>query len=73
MAESFFRSLKKGRIKRKIYATTEEAKSEIFEYIEVFYNHKRRHSRLNQLIPMIFEGYKIETNKRLRYSGKFRV
>lgn len=55
VAESFFSSLKKERIKRKIYATREEAKSEIFEYIEVFYNRKRRHSHLNQLSPMIFE------------------
>lgn len=36
VAESFFSSLKKVRIKRKIYGTREEAKSEIFEYIEVF-------------------------------------
>ena len=41
VAESFFSNLKKERIKRKIYATREEAKSEIFEYIEVFYNRKR--------------------------------
>jgi len=47
VAESFFSSLKKERIRRKIYSTREEAKSEIFEYIEVFYNRKRRHSHLN--------------------------
>ncbi len=55
VVESFFSSLKKERIKRKIYVTREEAKSEIFEYIEVFYNRKRRHSRLSQLSPMMFE------------------
>ena len=55
VAESFFSSLKKERIRRKIYSTREEAKSEIFEYIEVFYNCKRRHSHLNQLSPMVFE------------------
>ena len=55
VAESFFSSLKKERIRRKIYSTREEAKSEIFEYIEVFYNRKRRHSHLNQLSPMVFE------------------
>ena len=55
VAESFFSNLKKERIKRKVYATREEAKSEIFEYIEVFYNRKRRHSHLNQLSPMVFE------------------
>jgi len=47
--------LKKEHIKRKIYVSREEAKSEIFEYIEVFYNRKRRHSYLNQLSPMMFE------------------
>ena len=55
VAESFFSSLKKERIKRKIYVTREEAKSEIFEYIEVFYNRTRRHSYLDQLSPMMFE------------------
>ena len=61
VAESFFSSLKKERIKRKIYATREEAKSEIFEYIEVFYNRKRRHSHLNQMSPMEFEKLQIGT------------
>ena len=55
VAESFFSSLKKERVKRKIYTTREEAKSEVFEYIEVFYNRIRRHSHLNQLSPMMFE------------------
>ena len=59
VAESFFSSLKKERIKRKIYSTREDAKSEIFEYIEVFYNRKRRHSHLNQLSPMEFEKLQI--------------
>lgn len=55
VAESFFSNLKKERVKRKIYTTREEAKSEIFEYIEVFYNRSRRRSHLNQLSPMMFE------------------
>lgn len=59
VAESFFSSLKKEIIKRKIYTTREEAKSEIFEYIEVFYNRKRRHSHLNQMSPMEFERLQI--------------
>jgi len=54
VVESFFSSLKKERIKRKIYPTREEAKTEILEYIEVFYNRTRRHSYLNQLSPMAF-------------------
>ena len=59
VAESFFSSLKKERIRRSIYPTREEAKSEIFDYIEVFYNRKRRHSYLNQMSPMAFEKLQI--------------
>ncbi len=55
VAESFFSSLKKERIKRKIYATRAEAKSDIFDYIEGFYNRTRRHSHLDQLSPLAFE------------------
>jgi putative transposase len=55
VAESFFSNFKKERIKRKVYSTREVAKSEIFEYIEVFYNRKRRHSHIDQLSPMAFE------------------
>ena len=55
VAESFFSNLKKERVKRKTHPTREEAKSDIFAYIEVFHNRKRRHSHLNQLSPMVFE------------------
>lgn len=55
VAESFFSSLKKERIKRSIYATRAEAKSDIFDYIEGFYNRTRRHSHLGQLSPLAFE------------------
>ena len=55
VAESFFSSLKKERIKRSIYATRAEAKSDIFDYIEGFYNRTRRHSYLGQLSPLAFE------------------
>jgi putative transposase len=44
--ESFFASLKKERVHDEDYATREEARSSIFEYIEVFYNRVRRHSSL---------------------------
>lgn len=56
VAESFFSSLKKERVKRRIYATREEARSDLFDYIEVFYNRKRRHSHLNQMSPVAFES-----------------
>jgi len=53
--ESFFSSLKKERIKRRIYETREEGRSDVFDYIEVFYNRSRRHSSLGQLSPYEFE------------------
>ncbi|MDK1685491.1 IS3 family transposase [Cronobacter malonaticus] len=46
VAESFFQLLKRERIKKKIYGTREEARSDIFDYIEMFYNSKRRHGLL---------------------------
>ena len=55
ITESFFSSLKKERIKRCIYANRQNTKSDMFDYIEVFYNRVRRHSRLDQLSPMAFE------------------
>ena len=44
VAESFFSSLKKERIKRHIYASRQEAKSDVFDCIEGFYNRVRRRS-----------------------------
>jgi len=55
VAESFFSSLKSERVKKRIYRTRAEAKSEIFDYIEGFYNRVRRHKHLDQLSPLEFE------------------
>lgn len=55
VAESFFSLLKTERIKRRIYKTRGEARSDIFNYIELFYNPKRRHGNNNGLSPMQFE------------------
>jgi putative transposase len=55
VAESFFSSLKKERIKRQIYASRQEAQSDVFDYIEGFYNRVRRHSHLDLLSPLAFE------------------
>ena len=55
VAESFFSSLKKERIKKRIYKTREIARADIFDYIEVFYNRKRRHSHLGGVSPEAFE------------------
>ncbi len=54
--ESFFATLKKEFIYRNYFVTREEAKQQIFEYIEIFYNRYRRHSKLNYLSPVQFEN-----------------
>jgi putative transposase len=53
--ESFFSSLKTERIAHKTYRTRDEAKADVFDYIERFYNTKRRHSTINYMSPMEFE------------------
>jgi transposase InsO family protein len=55
VAESFFGSLKKERVFDSIYSTREEARRDIVDYIEMFYNSKRRHSYLGYLSPKEFE------------------
>ncbi len=52
VAESFFQLLKRERIRRKTYADREEARQDVFDYIEMFYNPKRRHSFNNGLSPV---------------------
>lgn len=53
--ESFFSSLKTERTARKTYRTRDEAKADVFDYIERFYNPRRRHSTLGYLSPVAFE------------------
>ena len=55
VAESFFSSLKKERIKKRIYKTRDMAKADIFDYIEMFYNQTRRHSHIGGVSPEAFE------------------
>ena len=55
VAESFFHTLKVELIHGKTYNTRQEAKTAIFEYIEVFYNRQRRHSYLGYLSPDEYE------------------
>ncbi|WP_448868748.1 IS3 family transposase [Enterobacter ludwigii] len=55
VAESFFSSLKKERIRKRIYKTRTLARADIFDYIEVFYNRARRHSHLGAVSPEAFE------------------
>ena len=55
VAESFFHTLKTEQVFHQHYATREEAKQAIFEYIEVFYNRQRLHSSNDYLSPEAFE------------------
>ncbi len=55
VVESFFQLLKRERIKRKVYTSRQDARSDVFDYIEMFYNAKRRHGFNNQLSPAEFE------------------
>jgi putative transposase len=54
--ESFFSSLKTERTARKVYRTRDEAKADVFDYVERFYNPKRRHSTIGYLSPIDFEA-----------------
>lgn len=54
--ESFFPSLKVEQVNDCRYRTREEAKADLFEYIETYYNPTRRHSTLNYLSPRNFEN-----------------
>jgi putative transposase len=53
--ESFFHTLKTELVHHRNYLTRDEARRDIFEYIEVFYNRQRRHSTLAYLSPAQFE------------------
>ena len=53
--ESFFATLKKERVHHELYATREAARQSVFDYIELFYNIRRRHSALGYLSPQQYE------------------
>src|SRR4051812_3987477 len=53
--ESFFSSLKVERVARKVYRTRDQARADVFDYIERFYNPRRRHSTIGYISPMQFE------------------
>jgi len=54
--ESFFSTLKMELVHQRRYATREQARAEIFEFIEVWYNRERLHSSLGYLSPVAFEA-----------------
>lgn len=55
--ESFFSTMKIERVnRRELYKTRQEAKADVFDYIECFYNPKRRHSTIGYVSPANFES-----------------
>jgi putative transposase len=62
MIESFWATLKEECSKDSIFSSRTEAKTAVFEYIEVYYNRKRRHSSLGYLSPAHYEKRMIETH-----------
>ena len=62
VAESFFSSLKNEIVHHRDYKTRDEARTEIFEYIELFYNRKRIHQSLKYQTPMNYESAKVLPN-----------
>lgn len=55
VVESFFNLLKRERIRRRVYKTRADARMDVFDYIEMFYNPKRKHVRNGMLSPVDFE------------------
>ena len=55
VAESFFQLLKRERVRRQTYLTRDAARRDVFEYIELFYNPKRKHTNNGMLSPVDFE------------------
>jgi len=61
-AESFFNSLKNERVHGQTYATREQAKADVFQYLEIFYNRIRRHSSLHYQSPKQFLEHWMKEN-----------
>ena len=69
VAETFFATLKKELVYRRSWPTRQELCSEVFEYIEGFYNPRRRHSTLGMLSPDEYE----ETARRPRAHARAEI
>ena len=63
VVESFFCTLKREMVSRERFETRKEARLAVFEWIEVWYNRKRRHSSLGYLSPEAFEKRHDETKR----------
>lgn len=56
--ESFFSTLKTERLSKKYYRTRNDLRADVFDYIERFYNPRRRHSTIGYISPVQFENLK---------------
>jgi putative transposase len=65
VAESFFATLKKELVHRRSWPTRRELTSEVFEYVEAFYNTTRRHSTLGYLSPAQYENDSMTNNPKI--------
>lgn len=63
VAESFFQRLKRERIRRRSYPSRDAARPDVFEYIEMFYNPKRKHTKNRMLSPLAFETRQQKLNE----------
>ena len=52
--ESFFSTMKTERLSRKLYRNRDGLRADVFDYIERFYNPKRRHSTIGYISPVQF-------------------
>jgi transposase InsO family protein len=60
VAESFFKSLKQELVYQQRFTTREQARLAVFEYVEVYYNRQRKHSRNEYLSPADYEARKLK-------------
>ena len=61
VVESFFASLKRERVRRRKYRTRDDARADVFDYIERFYNRQRRHGTVGNISPVAFEERTMRT------------
>ncbi|GLO75229.1 hypothetical protein MACH18_23090 [Phaeobacter italicus] len=63
VAESFLQLLKREKTRRRNYRTREDARRDVFEYIELFYNPKRKHTNNGMQSPVDFENRQLKLEK----------
>jgi putative transposase len=61
LSQRFFRSLKSERVNYRRYQTRHQAIADIIDYIEPFYNQKRRHAKLGYISPVQYEQRNLKT------------